>query len=533
MPRNPKLTWQPGADGRTGRWRRKYKKKVYYFPGGRGKSDRQAYDAALAEWEKLKLRIDAEAPKPHQADYERAILEWEAILTWCRKHGDEEMAETAVSKLDLFRKGLSSPKPRPVATEDTFAGQFDRTVRYPKWEEAFESIAKLAEEAMQSADTSYLDGIPGSEQYLAASKEFFDSLPRSANRTVVIPNPDAWDGLDPLKIERAVWRDRLEVMDRTAAPADKALQAHVEWFLKDKEATVAAGDLSAGRIYTLRLHLTHFMDWLGPGTPVIEISSKTLSDYRVELLKNVETNEWSRPTAKDRLGSVKSFVRWLWQVEAIPLLPRILDAKSKLLEISRPSPGIVTYTKDEIDTLLTSASKRTKLYVLLALNCGMTQKDISDLQMSEVDWEAGRITRKRSKTRDYDSVPEVSYPLWQETLHLLAQDRNPADSGPVLLNANGRPLWYEEVTDDGQLQKIDNVRSAFDRLRRKVKITKPFKSLKKTSASLIRNNKEYASLEGLFLGHAPQSMAQRHYAKAPQVLLDSAIAWLAEEYDVK
>lgn len=215
------------------------------------------------------------------------------------------------------------------------------------------------------------------------------------------------------------------------------------------------------------------------------------------------------------------------------MLPRILDAKSKALEISRPSPGIVTYSKEEICTLLTKASRRTKLYILLALNCSMTQKDIADLQTSEVDWEAGRIVRKRSKTRDFDSVPEVSYVLWPETLRLLSQERNPADSGPVLVNANGRRLWYEEVTDDGQLKKIDNVRSAFNRLRLKVKISKPFKSLKKTSATFIRNNKEYASLERLFLGHAPQSMSDRHYAQTPQTLLDAAIAWLGKEYGVK
>ena len=36
MPRNFKLTWQPGRDGRTGRWRKKYKGMRYYFPGGAG-----------------------------------------------------------------------------------------------------------------------------------------------------------------------------------------------------------------------------------------------------------------------------------------------------------------------------------------------------------------------------------------------------------------------------------------------------------------------------------------------------------------
>ena len=87
MPHNPKLTWQPGTKNRAGRWKKKYKGKTHYFSGGRGKSDREAYDSALAAWEKKKIRIDAAAPKRHQSDYERTIEEWEFVLAWCNQPG--------------------------------------------------------------------------------------------------------------------------------------------------------------------------------------------------------------------------------------------------------------------------------------------------------------------------------------------------------------------------------------------------------------------------------------------------------------
>ena len=35
-----------------------------------------------------------------------------------------------------------------------------------------------------------------------------------------------------------------------------------------------------------------------------------------------------------------------------------------------------------------------------------------DLQHFEIDWNAGRILRKRSKTRKHENVPEVCYKLW-------------------------------------------------------------------------------------------------------------------------
>jgi hypothetical protein len=33
-----------------------------------------------------------------------------------------------------------------------------------------------------------------------------------------------------------------------------------------------------------------------------------------------------------------------------------------------------------------------------------------------------------------------------------------------------------------------------------------------------------------FLGHAPVRIADRHYAKAPQEMLDQGIVWLGQEY---
>jgi integrase len=274
------------------------------------------------------------------------------------------------------------------------------------------------------------------------------------------------------------------------------------------------------------------MDWVGRESPVIEIGGKTLSDYRVELLQNVEKQQWSRTTANNRLNSIKSFVRWLWQIDAIPSLPRNMRGTSNALTISKPSPPIVVFERQEISTLLKQASERTKLYILLMLNCGMTQKDIADLDTSELDWELGRIRRRQSKTRKSENVPVVDYLLWSETLRLLKLARNPAETGPVLLNENGKPLWHEEITAGGKYKRKDNVRKAFDRLRKKTGINKPPKSLKKTSASFIRNNSKYASLEGLFLGHAPQSMSDKHYTVAPQTLLDEAITWLGTEYEL-
>ena len=539
MPRKAKLTWQSGTDGRKGRWRKKYKGRVHHFPGGRGKTDFEAHDAAVSAWEKLKVRIDEAAPKPHEADYVRAIAEWERVLIWCRKHQEDEIADVATEKLEKLRKALSTSQPRPVASEDTFDSRFDRGVRYPGLDDALAEVGKIAEEYSTSNGSRFAH-LPEYSEYLAARDRLTvkilgaraDHVDHGV-RTVVVPASDCFDRRDPLELERGVWRDRLDVMQRAVKAPDDTVNGHVAGYLAGKRADAEAGELTVGRVDKLRVQLSHFRDWLGGETPVAEINSQTLRDYRAKLLENVAARAWSRTTASERLSSIKSFVRWLWQYEAIATLPRAMAPKSKLLEIGKSYQKIVIFDPDEIRRLLTKASSRTRLYILLMLNCGMTQKDISDLRPVEVDDKIGQITRKRSKTREHANVPEVSYLLWPETLALLQQERSSPESERVLLNERGGPLWSEELSKDGKYKKNDNVRTAFDRLRRKLRLVKPLKSLKKTSASLLRASKEYKGLEDLFLGHAPQSMSDRHYAKPPQDLLGEAIGWLRQEYDLE
>jgi intergrase/recombinase len=100
----------------------------------------------------------------------------------------------------------------------------------------------------------------------------------------------------------------------------------------------------------------------------------------------------------------------------------------------------------------------------------------------------------------------------------------------VLLNRRGEPILTERIDASGKFKTTYNVRRAFSRLRQKTRINKPFKSLKKTSASKLRSNSSFESVVGLFLGHAPRELSDRHYAAAPQSLLDDALRWLYGHY---
>jgi integrase len=528
VPRRRNLTWVRGAAGRRGRWRKKYRGKVHYFDGGRGKSDADAYAKAMSDWENLKNRIDVDAPNPHQAKYETAINEWDSVLTWSRKHRHEAMCQFADKALVKLRRGLAHRPFRPPANEDLFDSHFDLAVRSPALLEAYRELGRTFESiAIANSHT-------GGFRIEAIGSEASGTIDVGPRRpSVITPSEIAFDQPDPLRIEREIWRDRLDVMRRDTQGGDKAVRAQVMTFIGVQRVKANSAQMSLGRLRGLETHLRGFADWLGGEFPVDDICGQTLVDYHSHLLSQVQAKEWATVTASSRLESVKTFIRWLWRTEAIATLPRILDGRSKDLEISKSVPPIVVFTKAEIASLLSRASARTKLYVLLTLNTAMTQKDIADLDLDEVDWKAGRINRRRSKTRNHTTVPMVSYRLWPETLALLAQERNPASDGRALVNRLGKPLWEEQSDASGKYSKNDNVRSAFERLVRKCKISKPFKSLKKTSASELADTKDFRSVRGIFLGHAPSGIADRHYAQAPADLLDEAIEWLRGRLDIE
>jgi len=71
---------------------------------------------------------------------------------------------------------------------------------------------------------------------------------------------------------------------------------------------------------------------------------------------------------------------------------------------------------------------------------------------------------------------------------------------------------------------------AFGVLQKNTGIGHSFKVLRKTSSSLLANNRDFCSVSELFLGHAPKTIAQKHYQDTPQTILDDGLAWLAGQF---
>ena len=509
MARKLELTWQSGTAGRTGRWRKKFRGKTYYFDGGRGKTDRVAYAQATADWTRLKSVIEEQDSKPNESDYMDVLREWRAVKDWSSQNADQGTLVLARSKIKDLETRLASRRPPPISPEDRFESRFS----YP------------------TIPLDFMDDPIGQKRDLEPIDWTHISAGMAKDQGRIVPPPGAIENSDgsPARIAKEIWRDRIAAQlresDKDDAPA--TIEGNIARFLVQKRAQVDGKQLTPGRYAMLDLHLSALSEFIGGSNRVSAITTRSLTDFRTDLLGRKGRGELSGAYAKDRLGAATQFVRWLWREMTLVDLPRVIEDRS--FTITAEAPVIKTLTIAETKALLEAAIGQVKLFILLGLNTGMTQKDISNLNQDEVNWTDGVIRRKRSKTRSFGNVPEVTYKLWPETFRLLKEYRLP-NSSQVLGNENGGSLVTVKLKDDGGLYKVDGVHARFARLCSRAGIKgRPFKSLRKTSATLLRGNEKYTGLEDLFLGHAPRTMSDRHYSGIPHELMANALDWLGRE----
>jgi integrase len=266
-----------------------------------------------------------------------------------------------------------------------------------------------------------------------------------------------------------------------------------------------------------------FVAYLGPDRPMSDLAEGDLDGFFGYCGDKIKSGEWSPYTARDVFSQARKFVRWAYERKLAPR-PLNIDSRDHSFKVS---PGQVeTWTPEEFKAMVREATDRTKLYLLLMGNAGMYPQDIADLQDSEVDWDLGTITRKRSKTKGRKNVPTVTYPLWPVTLRLLKQFRS--NQPTVLLSEDGTKLMRQGVKEDGRVSKTNTLIRAVDRLKKRTGFNKPIKEIRKMSADLINQHERFAPVAPLFLGHAAGNLADRHYLKARLSLLAEAVNWLGE-----
>jgi integrase len=322
------------------------------------------------------------------------------------------------------------------------------------------------------------------------------------------------------------------LIDTRRPGREKTISEVATMFLERSKVKMAADEISVGYYATLIRCINHFTSFVDVRLALNNLTALRLEDYRTELSRRMKTG-WTASYTAAYGRCVRTFLRWAYDTELLRSLPRNI----RILSIAVPLQKLVDFSNDEITTLLENASERMRLYLLLMMNTGCTQKDVSDLRPDEIDWRNGRVSRKRSKTKGCENVPEVEYLLWKPTFDLLKR-LGARQGDKALVNEDGGALKIEKLRND-KVVKIDNIATAYNRLTTKLKTQellrtiKPIKTIRKTSHSRIANNKDFTHFATHFLGHSARTVADRNYLVIDQSKFDEAVTWLGRQYGIE
>jgi integrase len=480
------MTWEKAKL----RWRKMYRGRIYTVSCkelGVPATKEASYQAARAWWRVKRAELDGAVP-PHP--FEDVLETLEFRRDWCRRHDQPDEAAVWAQRIEDVKRSPVSEDTNPWTA-----------VVSPSVAERIEFLERVGAT------------IPG--------------------------------GIDPLSVEYQVgdgklwhsryWADR----QAEAVPDDKTVARQVKAWLATLEARVSAGDFSPDHYDNVIDIIRKFEAFVGTEALVERINEETLERYHLHLIAKVAERRkdpasgMSPEYARKVFRLAKQFVKYCWSKRLIEM-PRNFGNK---FSFGASAKRIETMAIEEFRELFDAATGQTRLHLLLMANCGFYPIDISDLKDKEVDWEAGRVVRKRSKTAEHEDVPTVEYKLWPETLALLKKFRS--GMGQVLLTKTGQP-WVNNRREDGKLVSCNSVESNYTNLKRKVSkarksqglpaFTKPLSLIRKTSASLIESKAEYGRYVPHFLGHSPRSVADKHYRAPSKKVFDEILDWLGKEY---
>jgi integrase len=428
-----------------------------------------SYQAANQWWLTKKIEIDGAHPNAARITEQRRRLEW------AQEHAREDLVSQLADLISRLEKDLvgESNQPAPVPPH-------------------------LASFCTKEGDEVY--------------RQLSESLGRIQTQA------HAAMALQRL-VEEIRWQERLA--DSPVPPSgtpqqDRSVVFQAGLWLEDLKARVGAGQLGYGEYRNQVSYVKHFVTYMGSQTLIDAINEETWSGYHRVLLDRIALEACSPVYAMKLFQTARGFVEYLVSLKRITAPENLSDRR---LRFKVPRPTIRVFTGEEITRLLKESRPVIRLMILLALNTGMTQIDVSDLSHDEIDWKSGRLTRKRSKTAHHANTPVVEYALWPETFTLLTQLRS-NDPVRVLVTRSGN-AWVNR-----REKTNDSIRMEFGKL----KPALSFKYLRKTAATMLASHPEYRAYAQYFLGHAPDNVADTHYVKPDQVQFDAAVNWLREQF---
>ena len=270
-------------------------------------------------------------------------------------------------------------------------------------------------------------------------------------------------------------------------------------YLEYQNSGILAGQISASYYKDMVSSLRRLALSLGQSSPVNEIKTLDLQNYKRKLLRSYG----SAHRVNLNISIMKAMFHWAKRNEVEDHIPNI-DSVSKVKVKQQERP---TFSREQIDKLISAADVQMSAMIWLALNCGFGCTDCAELKWTNLDFKNKRVNLARGKTGISRDLP-----LWPETVNALKEVPKIGDL--VFYTAKGN-AWVRTIegTDKHGNVKYSNdnaVTKKFAKLMKKVGIQLPkgagFYTLRRTAATLTAASGDPFAVQSL-LGHADLKMA--------------------------
>lgn len=279
----------------------------------------------------------------------------------------------------------------------------------------------------------------------------------------------------------------------------------VNLYLKASDEKREAGEISA----------LSFRDYKWTGEKILEHFGRTLDPAKMRPVDFAGFRTWivsqyAPSRASKTITVCKMMFRWAYEYEHLETLPRFgPDFKVSTKRAARIAKangnGGKLFTAAEIKWLTEKTDPQFRAMILLGINCGFGNMDISELRhgMIQGNW----IEFPRPKTGVHRRCP-----LWKETAAALKdvlatrpQPKADEDADRVFLTSRGRPFMV--IRDDGR--RVDKIGTRFANLLRSSDFNRRglgYYALRHTFQTVGDGAKDPVATSAI-MGHADASMA--------------------------
>lgn len=308
------------------------------------------------------------------------------------------------------------------------------------------------------------------------------------------------------------------------AGGDATVKEAIDLFLASRDAKVATGALTQR---TFRDYLDtgkRMADHFGRTTPVSSLRPADFKAYADKIAK------WSPVTRGNEIQRVRTTFTHAFKNGLIPA-PVVYGSdfdkpSAKEHRKDRQSKPARYFRREEVATLLAKADTKMKAMILLGINCGLGNSDISGLDRGHLHLDTGFLEQPRPK----NYLPRRAA-LWPETIAAVRDVLAFAESEIINHKNAGKPHYHPENPADAeavfithqQLRYVvqdkttnrDSVAQAFGKLLRAAKIKQEgvnFYALRHTFRTVAAGTKDFEAVDRV-MGHSPADTGGKHYTE--------------------